>query len=103
MLAEGHIGKCGVNPVCVAQGFQAGVCVSAVGAGEGILGWCTVAVEIEQDRDLWAERQCIEDLLFIPHLASLHLLCEKTGSFPMNGYASNYLLTSPELTPIACP
>lgn len=34
MLAEGHIGKCGVNPVCVAQGFQAGVCVcvSVVGA-----------------------------------------------------------------------
>lgn len=69
----------------------------------GILGLCTVAVEIEQDRDLWAERWCIEDLLFIPHLASLHLLCEKTGSFPLNGYASNYLLISPELTPIACP
>lgn len=78
------------------SGFQVGVCVYCGEGGEGgILRLCTVGVEIERDRDLWAERRCIEDHLFIPHLASLQLLCEKTGSFPLNGHASNYLLTFP--------
>lgn len=70
------------------------MCVcTAVRVGR-ILRLCTVGVEIERDRDLRAERRCIEHHLFIPHLASLHLLCEKAGSFPLNGHA-NYLLTFP--------